>query len=94
MVAHKFALYGTRLLEMYDDRGDPSPAILEAEVRRKNLTARTDAVVLAAHQVTAAHIICAPCLHGYDYEDEYIIDPRGLTISTVDTCLKMTPYRA
>jgi hypothetical protein len=85
MIARKFALYGTRLLEMYDDRGDPSPAILEAEVRRKGLTARADAVVLAARQVTAAHIICAPCLHGHDYEDEYIVDPRGLTTSTVDT---------
>ena len=52
MVARKFARYGTRLLEMYDDHGDPSPAILEAEVRRKGLTARTDAVVLTAHQVT------------------------------------------
>jgi len=84
MVASKFARYGTRLLEMYDDRGDPSPTILEAEVRRKGLTARPDAVVLTAHQVTADHIICAPCLHGHDYEDEYIVDPRGLTISAAD----------
>jgi hypothetical protein len=84
MVARKFARYGTKLLEMYDDHGDPSPEILEAEVRRKGLTARTDAVVLTARQVTADHIICAPCLHGHDYEDEYIMDPRGLAVSTLD----------
>jgi len=84
MVARKFARYGTRLLEMYDNHGDPSPAILEAEVRRKGLTARIDAVVLTARQATADHIICAPCLHGHDYEDEYIVDPRGLTILAPD----------
>ena len=83
-MARKFARYGTKLLEMYDDHGDPSPEILEAEVRRKGLTARTDAVVLTARQVTADHIICAPCLHGHDYEDEYIMDPRGLAVSTLD----------
>jgi hypothetical protein len=82
MVARKFALYGTSLIELYDDRGNPSAAIFAAEVKRKGLSARPDAVILEARQVSAAHIICAPCLHGYDYEDEYIIDPRGLTINS------------
>ena len=78
LVARKFALYDTSLLELCDERGNFSEAILAADVARRGLTARTGAVVLAALQVSAAHIICAPCLHGYDYEDEYIVDPRGI----------------
>jgi hypothetical protein len=78
LVARKFALYGTRLLELCDERGDFSEPVLAADVARRGLTARANAMVLAARQVTAEHIICAPCLLGYDYEDEYVVDPRGL----------------
>jgi hypothetical protein len=77
LVARKFALYGTRLLELCDACGDFSETILAADVARRGLTPRANAVVLAARQVTTAHIVCAPCLHGYDYEDEYVVDPRG-----------------
>jgi hypothetical protein len=82
LVARKFALYGTRLLELCDERGDFSEAVLAADVARKGLTAQLKGIVLAARQVSAAHIICAPCRHGHDYEDEYIVDPRGLDIHT------------
>jgi hypothetical protein len=78
LVARKFALYGTRLLELCDEHGNFSEAILAADVARRGLTPRVNAVVLAARPVTATHIVCAPCLHGYDYEDEYVVDPRGL----------------
>ena len=78
LVARKFALYGTRLLELCDQRGEFSESVLAADIERKGLEPRADAVVLTAPQVTAKHIICAPCLHGYDYEDEYVVDPRSL----------------
>jgi hypothetical protein len=83
LVARKFALYGTRLLEMYDDRGDPSAAILAAEAEREGLRGRPDAVMLEARQVPPTHIICASCRQGYDYEDEYLVDPRGLTMTYI-----------
>jgi hypothetical protein len=71
-VARKFALYGTRCLDLDN---------LDAEVRRRGLIAHTDGVVLQARQVLPKQIICAPCLQGHDYEDEYIIDPRKVTIT-------------
>jgi hypothetical protein len=85
IVARKFALYDTHFLELCDERGDFSETVLAAEVARRGLAARTGAVVLAARQVSAAHIICTPYLHGHDYEDEYIVDPRGLDIHTEPT---------
>jgi hypothetical protein len=78
LIARKFALYGTRLLELCDERGNFSETVLAADIERRGLEPRTDAVVLAARQVTAEHIICAPCLLGHDNEDEYVVDPRGL----------------